>query len=113
MPIRGGGLPYKSVGDALRLALGCKLRVLVSPRVFGMESYYYIGPFRYRLVLCIQKFTKKCPDTDHTEISLRGQFKLEPPTFLSLRASSSLSYGSPPEVSIRCDPFLLTDKTHS
>ena len=70
-----GGLPYKSGGDALRLALGCKFQILVSLRLFGMESYY-ICPFRYRLVLCIKKFIK-CPDTDHTEISLRGQFKLE------------------------------------
>ena len=67
---RGGELPYKSGGDALRLALGCKLQILVSLRLFGMENYY-ICPFRYRLVLCIKKFTK-CPDTDHTEISLRG-----------------------------------------
>ena len=83
MSVRGG-LPYKSDGDALRLALGCKLQILVALRVFGMESYY-ICPFRYRLVLCIQKFTKKCPDTDHAEISLRSQFKFEPPTLLSLR----------------------------
>ena len=70
-----GGFPYKSGGDALRLALGCKFQILVSLRLFEMESYY-ICPFRYRLVLCIKKFIK-CPDTDHTEISLRGQFKLE------------------------------------
>ena len=42
-----------------------------------MESHY-ICPFRYRLELCIKEFTKKCPDTDHTEISLGSQFKLEP-----------------------------------
>ena len=30
-----------------------------------------------------KKNYKKCPDTDQTEISLRGQFKLEPHTHLS------------------------------
>ena len=49
----------------------------VSCRVFETESHY-ICPFWYPLVLCIKKFRKKFPDTDHTEISLRGQFKLEP-----------------------------------
>ena len=53
----GGETPYKSDGDARRLALGCRLQILVSFGVFGMESYY-ISPFRYRLVLCIKKDTK-------------------------------------------------------
>ena len=36
-----GGLPYKSSnGDARHLSLGCKLQILASLRVFGMESYY-------------------------------------------------------------------------
>ena len=51
-----GGLPCKSDGDRHRLALGCKFQILVSLRVFGMDSPY-ICPFRYRLVLCIKKFT--------------------------------------------------------
>ena len=72
-----GELPYKSDGDARRLALGYKLQILASLRVFGIESHYNCT-FRYRLVLCIKKFTKKCADTDLTEISLSGQFKLEP-----------------------------------
>ena len=33
-----GGLPYKKEEDACRLALGCKLQILVFLRVFGMES---------------------------------------------------------------------------
>ena len=70
MSVRGG-LPYKSEGDALRLALGCKLQILVSLRVFGTESYY-ICPFRYRLVLCIQKFTKKNALTLTTQKSPLG-----------------------------------------
>ena len=53
----GGRLPYKSDGDARRLALGCRLQILVSFGVFGMEIYY-ISPFRYPLVLCIKKVTK-------------------------------------------------------
>ena len=53
----GEGLPDKNDADARRLALGCKLQILVSLRVFGMESHY-ICPFRYGLVLCIKKFTK-------------------------------------------------------
>ena len=56
-PGGGGETPYKSDGDARRLALGCRLQILVSFGVFGMESYY-ISPFRYRLVLCIKKVTK-------------------------------------------------------
>ena len=77
-PRGGGGLPYWSDRDTCRLALGCKLQILVSLSVFGMESHY-ICPFRYRLVLCIKKLMyKKHPDTNHAEISLRAQFKLEP-----------------------------------
>ena len=45
----GGGLPYQSDRDSCRLALGCKLQILVSLRVFGMEIRY-ICPFSYRLV---------------------------------------------------------------
>ena len=56
-PRGGGGLPYKRDGDARRLALGCKLQILVTLRVFEMESHY-ICPFRYHLGLCIKKFTK-------------------------------------------------------
>ena len=51
------GLTYRSDRDARRLTLGCKLQILVSLRVFGKESYY-IYPFRYRLGLCLKKFTK-------------------------------------------------------
>ena len=57
--------------------------LIVSLWVFGMESHY-IYPPRYRSVPCIKKKKyKKCPDTDQTEISLRGQFKLEPHPHLS------------------------------
>ena len=56
-PRGGGELPYKRDGDARRLALGCKLQILVTLRVFEMESHY-ICPFRYHLGLCIKKFTK-------------------------------------------------------
>ena len=74
----GKGPPYKSDGDARRLALGCKSRsqILVSLRVFGIESHYL--PFQVSLSIVHKKIDKKCPDTDHTEISLSGQFKLEP-----------------------------------
>ena len=51
-----GGLRYKSEGDVRRLALECKLQILVSLRVFGMESHY-ICPFKFRLIMCIRKFT--------------------------------------------------------
>ena len=88
----GGGLPYKSDGDALRLALGCTLQILVSLKVFGMESYY-ICPFRYRLVLYIEKVTKnaltlttqKSPlgvslSLSHTHIGLPWWFNVNFPT---------------------------------
>ena len=35
----GGGHPDKSDRYACLLALGCKLQILVSLRVFGMESH--------------------------------------------------------------------------
>ena len=71
-PKRGGGeLPYKRNGDARRLALGCKLQLLVSLRVFGIESLY-ICPFKYRLVLCIKKFTKKCALLDFFYVIVFG-----------------------------------------
>ena len=77
----GEGLPYKSDGDARRLALGCKSQILVSFRMFGMESHYL--PFQVSLSIVHKKIDKKCPDTDHTEISLSGQFKLEPNLYWS------------------------------
>ena len=45
-----GELLCKSDGDAPSLSLGCKLQILVSLRVFGMESHY-ICTFGYRLSL--------------------------------------------------------------
>ena len=63
-PGRGGELPYNSDEDAGRLTLLCKLQILVSLRVFGMESQY-ICQFRYHLVLCIKKFTKNAPTRAH------------------------------------------------
>ena len=54
---RGGECSYKGDDDARRLAFGCKLQILVSLRLFGMESHY-ICLFRYRSVLCIKKFTE-------------------------------------------------------
>ena len=78
-----GGLPYKTDGDARPLALGCKLQILVSLKVFGMESHYIFAPFKYRLVLCIKKFKKDalkvtkqkspfgiCLSLSHTHIGL-------------------------------------------
>ena len=41
-----GGPPLKSDRGAHRLALGCKLHILVSLRVFGMESHYTTRTFR-------------------------------------------------------------------
>ena len=37
-----GGLPYKRDDVHRRLALGCKLLILVSLRVFGMESHLHL-----------------------------------------------------------------------
>ena len=59
-----GELPYKCDGDARRLILGCKLQILVSLRV--------------SLSTARKEIYKKNALSDHTEISLRGQFKLEP-----------------------------------
>ena len=72
-----GGLLYKTEGDARRLALGCKLQILVS-RVFGMESYYISLPIQVSLSTADKEIYKNWPGTDHTEIFLKGQFKLEP-----------------------------------
>ena len=81
MNARGGELTYKSDGDARRLALGCKSQILVSLRVFGMERHYL--PIKVSLSIVHKKIYKKCPYTDHTEISLTGQFKLEPHLYCS------------------------------
>ena len=68
-----GRLSYKSEGDARRLALGCpELQILVSLRVFGMESHY-ICPFRCHLVMCIKKFTKNA-----LTLTLKAQLNLQP-----------------------------------
>ena len=37
----GGGIPYQRDGDARRLSYGCKLRILVSLRVFWAKCYYF------------------------------------------------------------------------
>ena len=39
-----GEPPLKSDRGAHRLALGCKLHILVSLKVFGMESHYTVTP---------------------------------------------------------------------
>ena len=74
---RPGELPYKSDGDARRFALGSKLQILVSLRVFGMETYYTL-PIQVSLSTVHNEIPKKCPATDHREITLRGHFKLKP-----------------------------------
>lgn len=72
----GAALSYKSDGDSCHLALLCKLPILVSFKVFGMESHC-ICPFRYCLGPCIRKFTKNvvtsvlvCSPLSHTLIGL-------------------------------------------
>ena len=50
--------------------------LVVSLRVFGMESHYL--PIQVSLSIVHKKIDQKRPYTDHTEISLTGQFKLEP-----------------------------------
>ena len=72
-----GGRPYKSDRNARRLALGYRLQILVSLIVFGMERHY-IYPFRYRLVVCIKKFTKNALTLTSQKSPLGGQYKLKP-----------------------------------
>ena len=92
------GRLHKRDGDARRLALGCKLQILVSLRVFGRESRY-ICPFRYRQVLCIKKFTKNALTRTTQKSPLGVTLSLSHthifPTIFR-RASPSPSYGSPP-----------------
>ena len=75
--VTSGGLPHKSDGDARRLTLGCKLQMLVSLKMFGMESLYLPVQLSLSTVMHEEMY-KICLDTGHTEISFRGQFKLEP-----------------------------------
>ena len=49
---RGGMDSHKSDGDAHHFDLGCKLQILVSLMVFGMEGHH-IYPFRYHLVITV------------------------------------------------------------
>ena len=55
----GGELPYKSDGDARRLALGCKSQILDSLRVFGMERHYL--PIQVSLSIVHKKNLPKMP----------------------------------------------------
>ena len=77
-PGGGGGLPYKNDRDSRRLVLRRKLQILVSLKgVCDGKSLYL--PIQLSLSIAMHKeIYKICPDTDHIEISLRGQFKLEP-----------------------------------
>ena len=72
----GGGRGGYSHIKVTRLLLGSKLQILVSLLVFGMDSHYL--PIQVSLSTVHKEIYKTCPNTDHTEISLRGQFKLEP-----------------------------------
>ena len=96
----GGQLPYNSDGDTRRLPLVCKLQILVSIRVFGMESHF-ICPFRYRLILYMEKFTKnvltltkhKSPlgvslSLSHIHTGLPQGFNLNFPTSIPLASPS-------------------------
>ena len=56
--------------------------LIVSLWVFGMESLYLPTQVSFSTVHKKKNY-KKCPDTDQTEISLRGQLKLEPHPHLS------------------------------
>ena len=109
----GGRLPYKSDRNALHLTLGCKLQILVSLRVFGMESYYFC-PFRCRLVLCIKKFTKNALtlstqksslgvslSSSHTHICLPYGFNFNFPTSIPVTFMSE----SPPGVYLTSSHF--------
>ena len=69
-----GALPSKSDEDARCLALGCKLQMLVSLGVFGMIKSLYLPNHDQVSLSTVHKEIY----TDHTEISLRGPFKLEP-----------------------------------
>ena len=76
MNARGGNSHIKVTGMLVVSLWGVNRRFWSHLGCLGWKGI--ICPFRYRLVLCIKKIYKKCPDTDHTEISLTGQFKLEP-----------------------------------
>ena len=77
---RPGGLPYKSDGDGRRFGLGPgNCRFWSHLGCLGWKVTIF-APFKYRLVLCINKFIKTALTVtkQKTEISLRGLFKLEP-----------------------------------
>ena len=64
-----GRLPYKSDGDVCRLGLGCKLLILVSLRVFGMESHYCL-PIQVSLSPAHKEIAKKCSTLTRHKSSL-------------------------------------------
>ena len=77
---RPGVLPYKSDGDGRRFGLGPgNCRFWSHLGCLGWKVTIF-APFKYRLVLCINKFIKTALTVtkQKTEISLRGLFKLEP-----------------------------------
>ena len=69
-------LLYKSDGGARRRALGCRLQILVLLGVFWDGTLLYL-PIEVSLSTTHKEIYKNCRDTDHTEIFLGGQFKLE------------------------------------
>ena len=52
----GGNFHLKLTGMLVVSLWGCKLQILVKFKMFGMESHD-MCPLRYRLVLCVKKFT--------------------------------------------------------
>ena len=72
----GGGLLYKIDGEARRLALACKLQILVSLRVFGMESYYISLPIQVSLSTAEKKFSKIALTLTTKKSSLRVSLSL-------------------------------------
>ena len=75
-PPGGGGLPYKSDGDTRRLALGCKVQILVSLRVLRRKVTIFAHQVSLRAVH--KEIYKKCRDVSFNMASLRVQFKLDP-----------------------------------
>jgi len=55
---RGGSCHITVMGIPVVSLWGSKLQILVSIRVFGMESHF-ICQFKYRLILYKKKYTKK------------------------------------------------------
>ena len=87
---RPGGLPFKTNVDACRFAVGCELQILVSQRVFGMESYHIL-PIQVSLSTVYNEIYKNVLPLITEKSSLEVSLSLSH-TYISLHKGFNLNF---------------------